>query len=171
MYTHLDNDTLSASINGSYQCQTNQTLGLNNGIILTFFNMQCRAFGSGNSSWFSDSGTCLIEISRLLTNLSRGNHMDSQNVALYSLVGCIGFNGPLRQYFSLYRALSQKREIKEERKNVQTTPALTYCKRSRPLPCKLSKSVGSTGTGSLPSTIAPAARPPPPPPPPPQNRP
>lgn len=63
VYTHLDNDTLSASINGSYQCQTNQTLGLNNGIILTFFNMQCRAFGSGNSSWFSDSeiSVCPVE--------------------------------------------------------------------------------------------------------------
>ena len=24
------------------------------------------------------------------------------------LVGCIGFNGPLRQYFSLYRAVSQR---------------------------------------------------------------
>ena len=24
------------------------------------------------------------------------------------LVGCLGFNGPLRQYFSLYRAVSQR---------------------------------------------------------------
>ena len=32
------------------------------------------------------------------------------------LVGCFGFNGPLRQYFSLYRAVSQKRE-KEQRKD------------------------------------------------------
>ena len=24
------------------------------------------------------------------------------------LVGCLGFNGPLRQYFSLYRAISQR---------------------------------------------------------------
>ena len=32
------------------------------------------------------------------------------------LVGCFGFNGPLRQYFSLYRAVSQERE-KEERKD------------------------------------------------------
>ena len=29
--------------------------------------------------------------------------------ARYSwLVGCFGFNGPLRQYFSLYRAFSQR---------------------------------------------------------------
>ena len=29
------------------------------------------------------------------------------------LVGCFGFNGPLRQYFSLYRAISQKEERKD----------------------------------------------------------
>ena len=55
------------------------------------------------------------------------------------LVGCFGFNGPLRQYFSLYRAVSQRegerrRERIDECKNVQTTPTRTYCKRSRPLP-------------------------------------
>ena len=27
---------------------------------------------------------------------------------LAGLVGCFGFNGPLRQYFSLYRAVSQR---------------------------------------------------------------
>ena len=32
------------------------------------------------------------------------------------LVGCFGFNGRLRQYFSLYRAVSQGGE-KEERKD------------------------------------------------------
>ena len=62
------------------------------------------------------------------------------------LVGCFGFNGPLRQYFSLYRTVSQrdrKRESKrreriDESKNDQTTPTSTYCKRSRPLPyCNL----------------------------------
>ena len=51
---------------------------------------------------------------------------------------CFGFNGPLRQYFSLYRAISQRegerRERIDESKNVQTTPIRTYCKRSRPLP-------------------------------------
>ena len=54
------------------------------------------------------------------------------------LVGCFGFNGPLRQYFSLYRAVSQREgergERTDENKNVQTTPTRTYCKRSRPLP-------------------------------------
>ena len=32
------------------------------------------------------------------------------------LVGCFGFNGPLRQYFSLYWAVSQREGEKEERK-------------------------------------------------------
>ena len=54
------------------------------------------------------------------------------------LVGCFGFNGPLRQYFSLYRAVSQRegegRERIDESKNVQTTPTRTYCKGNRPLP-------------------------------------
>ena len=54
------------------------------------------------------------------------------------LVGCVRFNGPLRQYFSLYRAVSQRegerRERIDESKNVQTTPTRTYCKRNRPLP-------------------------------------
>ena len=51
------------------------------------------------------------------------------------LVGCFGFNGPLRQYFSLYRAVSQREGERGERidesKNVQTTPTRTYCKRNR----------------------------------------
>ena len=51
------------------------------------------------------------------------------------LVGCFGFSGPLRQYFSLYRAVSQRegerRERIDESKNVQTTPTRTYCKRNR----------------------------------------
>ena len=54
------------------------------------------------------------------------------------LVGCFGFNGPLRQYFSLYRAVSQREGERGERidesKTVQTTPTRTYCKRNRPLP-------------------------------------
>ena len=64
---------------------------------------------------------------------------------IFGFVGCFGFNGPLRQYFSLYRTVSQRerereRERKKEerndrrKKNVQTTPIRTYCKCSRPLP-------------------------------------
>ena len=79
------------------------------------------------------------------------------------LVGCFGFNGPLRQYFSLYRAVSQREgetgERIDESKNVQTTPTRTYCKRSRPCPTVINI-VGRPGTGSLPSTIAPPDHPP-----------
>ena len=78
------------------------------------------------------------------------------------LVGCFGFNGPLRQYFSLYRSVSQREgergERIEESKNVQTTPTRTYCKRNRPLPY-FYQIVGRPGTGSLPSTIAPPDHP------------
>ena len=28
--------------------------------------------------------------------------------SIFPLVGCFGFNGPLRQYFTLYRAVSQR---------------------------------------------------------------
>ena len=53
-------------------------------------------------------------------------------------IGCFGFNGPLRQYFSLYRAVSQREGERGERidesENVQTVPTRTYCKRNRPLP-------------------------------------
>ena len=31
----------------------------------------------------------------------------------YRLDGCFGFNGPLRQYFSLYRAVSQREGDRE----------------------------------------------------------
>ena len=37
-------------------------------------------------------------------------------ILLNRLVGCFGLNGPLRQYFSLYRAVSQ-REAKKEKRN------------------------------------------------------
>ena len=55
------------------------------------------------------------------------------------LVSCFGFNGPSKQYFSLYRAVSQREGEREEKwtdesKNVQTTPTRTYYKRSRSLP-------------------------------------
>ena len=32
-----------------------------------------------------------------------------------TLVGCFGFNGPLRQYFSLYRAVSQRAGERKEK--------------------------------------------------------
>ena len=52
--------------------------------------------------------------------------------------GWLGINCPLRQYFSLYRAVSQRQGERGERidesKNVQTTPTRTYCKSNRPLP-------------------------------------
>ena len=54
------------------------------------------------------------------------------------LVRCFGFSGPLRQYLSLYQAVSQREGERgekriDESKNVQTTLTCTYYKRSRPL--------------------------------------
>ena len=73
------------------------------------------------------------------------------------MVGCFGFNGPLRQYFSLYRAVSQREgergEKIDESKKVQTTPTRTYCKRNRLLPYLYQNCTGSTGTGSLPRAL------------------
>ena len=38
------------------------------------------------------------------------------NGPLIWLVGCFGFNGPLRQYFSLYRAISQREGERGEKR-------------------------------------------------------
>ena len=79
------------------------------------------------------------------------------------LVGCFGFYGPLRQYFSLYRAVSQREGERGERidesKNVHTTPTRTYCKRNRPLPYCNQNCRTPPGTGSLHNTMAPSDHP------------
>ena len=78
------------------------------------------------------------------------------------MVACFGFYGPLRQYFSLYRAVSQREgergERIDERKNVQSTPPAPTASAIRPCPTVI-KIVGRPGTGSLPSTIAPPDHP------------
>ena len=79
------------------------------------------------------------------------------------LVGCFGFNGPLRQYFSLYRTVSQREGEREEKridesKNVQTTPPAPTTSAVGPCPTVI-QIVGRPGTGSLPSTIAPPDHP------------
>ena len=55
------------------------------------------------------------------------------------MVGLFGFNGPLRQYFSLYRAISQregerKTELKDERKNIQQSPPAPTARTEDPYP-------------------------------------
>ena len=78
------------------------------------------------------------------------------------LVGCFAFNGPLRQYCSLYWSVSQRegerRERTDESKNVQTTPPAPTASAIGPCPTVI-KIVGRPGTGSLPSTIAPPDHP------------
>ena len=66
--------------------------------------------------------------------------MSMKGLILYHsswLVG-FGFNGPLRQYFSLYRAVSQREGERGKKgyvrkKRTKTTPTRTDCYRSRPL--------------------------------------
>ena len=71
------------------------------------------------------------------------------------LVGCFGFNGPLRQYFSLYRAVSQREGEREERideSNPKPPPPAPTASAIGPCPTVI-QIVGRPGTGSLPSTI------------------
>ena len=78
------------------------------------------------------------------------------------LVGCFGLNGPLRQYFSLYRAVSQRegerKEVIDERKMSKQPPPAPTASAVGPCPTGL-QTVGRPGTGSSPSTIAPPDHP------------
>ena len=79
------------------------------------------------------------------------------------LVGCFGFNGPLRQYFSLYRAVSQRDGEREEKgqmrvKMSKQPPPTPTASAVGPCPTVI-KIVGRPGTGSLPSTFAPPDHP------------
>ena len=84
--------------------------------------------------------------------------------ARYSwLVGCFGFNGPLRQHFSLYRAVSQREGERGEKgqrrvKMSKQPPPAPTASAIGPCPTVI-KIVGRPGTGSLPSTIAPPNHP------------
>ena len=53
----------------------------------------------------------------VITNLQFIKISDQKEQEDYGwLVGCFGFNGPLRQYFSLYRAVSQREGEREEKR-------------------------------------------------------
>ena len=75
------------------------------------------------------------------------------------LVGCFGLNGPLRQYFSLYRAVSQREGERGEKgqRRVKMSKQLSPAPTASAIgPCPtIIQIVGRPGTGSLPSTIAP----------------
>ena len=63
----------------------------------------------------------------MLGKLPVPGHPTNLDNSTYSwLVGCFGLNGPLRQHFSLYRAVSQrgrkKREMIDERKKCPNNP-------------------------------------------------
>ena len=84
-------------------------------------------------------------------------------ICLSWLVGCFGFNGPLRQYFSLYRAVSQREGERGEKgwmriKTSKQPPPAPTASAVGPCPTVI-QSVGRPGTGSLPSTFAPPDHP------------
>ena len=69
----------------------------------------------------------------------------------------IWLKGLSRQYFSLYRAISQRERGKKKRKIInkcQNNPTCTYCERSRPM-----NYYYPNKQDSIPSTIAPAYHP------------
>ena len=108
-----DHGRRSHPLNRSYQGSLNQK-HINHGRITTTI--------KGNGINNKDRGSIYISKGHSITSNPSG-----------WLVGCFGLNGPLRQYFSLYRAVSQReverREVIDERKIVQTTPTrpLPYC--------------------------------------------
>ena len=81
---------------------------------------------------------------------------------IFWLVG-FGLNGPLRQYFSLYRAVSQREGERGEKgemriKTSKQPPPAPTASAVGPCPTVI-QIVGRPGTGSLPSTIAPLDHP------------
>ena len=79
------------------------------------------------------------------------------------LVGCFRFSGPLRQYFSLYRAVSQREGERGEKgqrrvKMSRQPPPAPNASAIGPCPTFI-RNVGRPGTGSLPRTIAPPDHP------------
>ena len=79
------------------------------------------------------------------------------------LVGCFGFSGPLRQYFSLYQAVSQRegeRGEKEQRRvKMSKQPPLAPTASATGSCPTIIQIVGRPSTGSLPRTIAPPDHP------------
>ena len=75
------------------------------------------------------------------------------------LISYFGFNDPLRQYFSLYRAVSQrgrkKRKKIGERKKCSNNPLPHLLQAQQSLALLFSKLVGRSGSENLPSTITP----------------
>ena len=92
-------------------------------------------------------------------HLTDWNETGGPNYRIVWLVGWLWFNGPLRQYFSLYRAVCQrgrkKREMMARDKMSKQPPPAHTASAVGPCPPPLSKFVGRPGTGSLPSTFAP----------------
>ena len=55
-----------------------------------------------------------VDIDSMITTYNTA--MTDKASEILGLVGCFGFNGPLRQYFSLYRAVSQREGERKEKR-------------------------------------------------------
>ena len=62
---------------------------------------------------FDPSHFCVFVFSLVFSTYLDLNY--SLHIFVGWLVGCFGFNGPLRQYFSLYRAVSQREGERKEK--------------------------------------------------------
>ena len=69
---------------------------------------QCFCFGI--SSVCQSAGLGLVQVGRIVVCKQERRIFVKIGIRIYKvrLVGCFGFNGPLRQYFRLYRAVSQR---------------------------------------------------------------
>ena len=64
----------------------------------------------------NDSVPDLIQDITLEKGPHKIRHHQKYHLAIARLVDCFGFNGPLRQYFSLYRAVSQREGERKEKR-------------------------------------------------------
>ena len=103
-------------------------------------------------------------LTRIFIRNFRANMVAAINWCSHTTLGWIwlviyfGFNDPLRQYFSLYRAVSQrgrKKRKKIDERKCSNNPHPHLLQAQYSLALLFSKLVGHPGTGSLPSTIAP----------------
>ena len=58
----------------------------------------------------------ILSVHKVVSGLDSSPFLCDIKKVIGWLVGCFGFNSPLRQYFSLYRAVSQREGEREEKR-------------------------------------------------------
>ena len=136
------------------------------GVVWTFFSLVYRFSFLSPSLWETARYRlkyCLKGPLSSKQSINQPSLWGTARCRLIWLVGCFGFNGPLRQYSSLYRAVSQREGEKGEKGQMrvkmskQPPPSPTA---STIGPCStIIRIVGRPDPGSLPRTLAPPNRP------------